>query len=137
MTVFTFVIQRELITSSFCKILGWSILILLFAKFIMGDILADTTIHRRICQHATILEEQSWSLDCLCHCDVFSTINWLLWFLKRDLDSYFSLLNLSFVHTSSTSTTVTTSASFELPSSHARVTSIKFTKRQLVSEWQA
>ena len=35
---------------------------------------------------------------------------------------------------SSTSTTVTTSTSFELPSSHARVTSIKFTKRQLVSQ---
>ena len=37
--------------------------------------------------------------------------------------------------------TVTSSTSFELPSSHARVTSIKFTKQQLgsesVSEWQA
>ena len=32
------------------------------------------------------------------------------------------------------STTVTTSTSFELPSSHARVTSIKFTKQELVSE---
>ena len=36
---------------------------------------------------------------------------------------------------SSTSATATTSTSFELASSHARVTSIKFTKRQLVSEW--
>ena len=35
---------------------------------------------------------------------------------------------------SSTSATVTTSTSFELPSSHARVTSIKFTKRQLGRE---
>ena len=35
---------------------------------------------------------------------------------------------------SSTFTTVTTSTSFELPSSHTRVTSIKFAKRQLVSE---
>ena len=34
----------------------------------------------------------------------------------------------------STSTTVTTSTSFELPSSHTRVTSIKFTKRQSVSQ---
>ena len=33
----------------------------------------------------------------------------------------------------STSTTVTTSTSFELPSSHTRVTSNKFTKRQSVS----
>ena len=35
---------------------------------------------------------------------------------------------------SSTSATVTTSTSFELASSHARVTSIKFTKRELVSQ---
>ena len=35
---------------------------------------------------------------------------------------------------SSTSATVTTSTSFELASSHARVTSIKFTKQELVSE---
>ena len=36
---------------------------------------------RRICQHATILEGQSWALDCFCHCDVFSKINWLPSFL--------------------------------------------------------
>ena len=36
---------------------------------------------------------------------------------------------------SSTSATVTTSISFELASSHARVTSIKFTKRYGVNEW--
>ena len=30
---------------------------------------------RKICQHAAILEGQSWALDCFCHCDVFSTIN--------------------------------------------------------------
>ena len=41
---FPFVIQEKLITSSFCKILGGSILIQSFAKFIMGDILADTAI---------------------------------------------------------------------------------------------
>ena len=41
---FPLVVQEELITSSFRKILGWSILIQLFAKFIMGDILADTAI---------------------------------------------------------------------------------------------
>ena len=35
----------------------------------------------------------------------------------------------------STSATVTTSTSFELVYSHARVTSIKFTKRQSVSQW--
>ena len=44
MIVFSFVIQEELITSSFCKILGWSILIQSFAKLIMDDILADTAI---------------------------------------------------------------------------------------------
>ena len=33
-------IQEDLITSSFSKILGWSIIIQLYAKFIMGDILA-------------------------------------------------------------------------------------------------
>ena len=37
--------------------------------------------------------------------------------------------------TRSSSATVTTSTSFELASSHARVTSIKFTKQELVSEW--
>ena len=36
---------------------------------------------------------------------------------------------------SSTSTTVTTPTSSELPSSHARVTSIKFTKQELGSQW--
>ena len=36
--------------------------------------------------------------------------------------------------TQSSSATVTTSTSFEVSSSHARVTSIKFTKQQLVSE---
>ena len=44
MIVKPFMIQEQLITSSFCKILGWSILIQSFAKFIMGDILADTAI---------------------------------------------------------------------------------------------
>ena len=42
---------------------------------------------------------------------------------------------LSTRFSSSTSTTVTTSTSFELPSSHARVTSIKFTKQEWVSQW--
>ena len=42
--VFPFMIQEQLITSSFCKNLGWSILIQSFTKFIMGDILADTAI---------------------------------------------------------------------------------------------
>ena len=42
---------------------------------------------------------------------------------------------LSTRFSSSTSTPVTTSTSFELLSSHARVTSIKFTKREWVSEW--
>ena len=44
LVVFPFVVEEELITSSVCKILGWSILIQLFAKIIMGDILADTAI---------------------------------------------------------------------------------------------
>ena len=37
---------------------------------------------RKICQHATI--GKSWALDCFCHCDVFSTINWLLSLLEMD-----------------------------------------------------
>ena len=40
---------------------------------------------RRICQHATILEGQSWALDCFCHCNVFLTLNWLLSFIEMDL----------------------------------------------------
>ena len=44
MIAFHFIIQERLISSSFCKILGWPILIQSFAKFIMGDILADTAI---------------------------------------------------------------------------------------------
>ena len=48
---------------------------------------------------------------------------------------------LSTCFSSSTSTTVTTSTSFELPSPHARVTLIKFTEQEWVSEsvsyWQA
>ena len=42
--VFPYMIQEELITSSFCKILGWSILIQLFAKLIVCEILADTAL---------------------------------------------------------------------------------------------
>ena len=42
--VFPFMIQEQLIASSFCKIRGWSILIQSFAKFIIGDIMADTAI---------------------------------------------------------------------------------------------
>ena len=48
--VFPFMIQEQLITSSFCKNLGWSILIHLFANFIMGDILADTAILGNACK---------------------------------------------------------------------------------------
>ena len=42
--VFPFVVKEELITSSVCKILGCSILIQSFAKFILGELLADTAI---------------------------------------------------------------------------------------------
>ena len=106
MIVFPFVVQEEQITSSFGKILGWSILIQLFAKFIIGDtailgkaskkeplcscykytnwmgwLLKKKALSgRMICQHATILEGHSWALDCFCHSDVFSTINWLISF---------------------------------------------------------
>ena len=71
--VFTFMIQEQLITSSFCKNLGWSILIQLFEKFIMGDILADTA----------ILGDAS-KKEPLCSCKskqpelVFSWMGWLL-----------------------------------------------------------
>ena len=62
--------------------------------------------------------------------------------LNKHLDFWpnlgFQICN-KLVPTRSSSATVTTSTSFELASSHARVTSIKFTKQQsvseLVSEW--
>ena len=55
----------------------------------------------------------------------------LAWALLRNLNKGTkSVINCC---TSSTLTTVTTSTSFELLSSHARVASIKFTKRQSVS----
>ena len=110
--LFPFVIQIDLITSSFSKILGWSIIIQLYAKLI---ILADTAIlantskkeplcscykhtswmgwllkkegfvcQERLCQHAIIPEWHSWALYCFCFCDVFSTMNWLLSFLEMD-----------------------------------------------------
>ena len=46
MIVFPFILQVQLLLllPSFCKILGWSILIQSFAKFIMGAILVDTAI---------------------------------------------------------------------------------------------
>ena len=44
MVVFPFIIQVQLMSSSFCKFLGWSILIQSFAKLIMDGILADTAI---------------------------------------------------------------------------------------------
>jgi len=102
-------IQEQLITYSFCRIRGWSILIQSFAKFIMGDILADTAIlgiaikkeplcscyeHTRrahiqldgvaaekegfVCLENMSTCNYSWALDCFCHRDVFSTINWRL-----------------------------------------------------------
>ena len=58
MIVFPFIIQEQLISSSFCKNLGWSILIHLFAKFIIGDILADTVILANASIFTT-LEKQS------------------------------------------------------------------------------
>ena len=109
-TVFPFMIQEQLITSSFCKILGWSIQYSVICKVHYRTLQYLPTLARknlcvpststqagwdgcwkkkalsvrRICQHATILERQSWALDCFCHCDVFSTINWLLSFLEMD-----------------------------------------------------
>ena len=47
MIVFPFMVQEELITSSFHKILGWSILIQLIAKFFMDDSLADTRVSQK------------------------------------------------------------------------------------------
>ena len=89
MIVFPFVVQEELITSSFRKILGWSILIQSFAPLCscyepQAECLEPNGMAaekkralsvRKIWQHATILEGQSWALDCFCHCDVFLTIN--------------------------------------------------------------
>ena len=47
MIVFPFMVQEELITSSFHKILGWSIVIQLIAKFSMDDSLADTRVSQK------------------------------------------------------------------------------------------
>ena len=129
--LFPFVIQIDLITSSFSKILGWSIIIQLYAKFIMGDILADTAILANtskkeplcscykhtswmgwllkkegfVCQENLSTCNNSWrtllssrlllSLQCVCD-------NKLTPFISENgfgcnvMDSYFSLLNLSF-----------------------------------------
>ena len=50
MIVFPFVIQEQLSTYSFCKILGWSILIQSFAKVIMGEtaLLGNAIICRKL-----------------------------------------------------------------------------------------
>ena len=64
-------VEEELITSSVCKILGWSILIQLFAKFIMGDILADTA----------ILANAS-KKEPLCSC--YKHTSWMGWLLKKE-----------------------------------------------------
>ena len=72
--VFPFMIHEQLITSSFCKILWWSILIQSFAKFIMGDILADTAIPgnaSNLCVPATSTQAER----------VFS---WMGWLLKKE-----------------------------------------------------
>ena len=71
MNFLLFLIQQELITSSFCKILGWSILIQLFAKFIVGDILADTA----------ILANAS-KKELLCSCCKHTS--WMGWLLKKE-----------------------------------------------------
>ena len=41
MICFPIIIQEQLISSSFCKVFGWSILFQSFAKFIMGDTYVD------------------------------------------------------------------------------------------------
>ena len=69
--LFPFVIQIDLITSSFSKILGWSIIIQLYAKFIMGDILADTA----------ILANTS-KKEPLCSC--YKHTSWMGWLLKKE-----------------------------------------------------
>ena len=111
MIVFPFIIQEQLISSSFCKILGWSILIQSFAKFIMGDILADTAIlgiaikKEPLCSCYEHTRRAHIQLDgvaaekegFVCQ-ENLSTCNysWIIVFSFR-LDSYFTLLNLSFV----------------------------------------
>ena len=52
---------------------------------------------RRICQHATILEGQCWALDCFCHCDVFSKINWILSFLDFLINGFIFLTSESII----------------------------------------
>ena len=60
-----------MITSSVRKIIGWSILIQLFAKFILGDILADTA----------ILANAS-KKEPLCSC--YKHTSWMGWVLKKE-----------------------------------------------------
>ena len=111
---FSLIIHKQLITSSFCKILGWSILIQSFAKFIMGDILADTAIlgnaskKEPLCYCNEHTSRARLQLDgvaaekrrlCLSRESVnlqLSLANWRTVFSFR-FDSYFTLLNLSFV----------------------------------------
>ena len=71
MIVFPFVVHEELITSSFCKVLGWSIVIQLFAKFIMGYILADTAILANASKN-----------EPLCFC--YKHTSWMGWLLKKE-----------------------------------------------------
>ena len=124
MIVFPFIIQEQLLSSSFCKILGWSILIQSFAKFIMGDILADTAIlgntskKEHLCSCYEHTSRARLQLDgvaaekrrlCLSRESVnlqLSLANWRTVFSFR-FDSYFTLLKLSFVKNYHLSTFIT------------------------------
>ena len=66
MIFFPFVVQEGLI-----KILVWSILIQLFAKFIMGDILADTAILANTSKKEPL-------------CSFYKHTSWMGWLLKLD-----------------------------------------------------
>ena len=60
-----------MITSSVRKIIGWSILIQLFAKFIMGDILADTAILANASKKEPL-------------CSFSKRTSWMGWLLKKE-----------------------------------------------------
>ena len=111
MVVFPFIIQVQLMSSSFCKILGWSILIQSFAKFIMGDILADTAIlgiaskKEPLCSCYEHTRRARIQLDGMaaekegfvCQKNITTcNYSWKAVFTFR-LELYFTLLNLSFV----------------------------------------
>ena len=69
-------IQEQLIISTFCKILESSILIQSFAKFIMGNILADTAILGNASKENLCVPAISTQAE--------RVYSWMGWLLKKE-----------------------------------------------------